>query len=637
MVNTIKKIFRFLRYLIIAFTLPAYFFYLFNLRCIVSSFNMYVRAVIGDYLIKRKDRYYAGLSIVLIAFYLLVYLNLFSFLFTYFEFGSYQVYADWVYRLYLYIKIWVIRVSYIAIPFVILDEIMLKKILSNEGDSAPGKLIKYRYREKAIKNGDVFAGTSRDNKVKPLYISDEMRSLHVECVGTTGTGKSASFIFPWAYQDIKRGKGVIIIDAKGDVDFFEKLYNYHNKFNKDNDQEIKFVNLGDTSFSHSYNPLFRGNAIELKDRIMGAFKWSEEFYRTRSESTLLTLLQGIDNVDKKITFHDLYLLLTEEKAVEELRNMVEDDFIKKQLQSKILDDFKSVKKECSGLINNIDLMAHGGINEIVNTYNPDVDLLEVYKNNEIVYFTLPTNLIGDTARAFGKMLLMDLKSTAGYIERKEAKKHFYPVFIDEFAEFATEEFVGWLNKARSSGFSIHLAHQSLGDLEQINKAFVKQVIDNTNIKILFRVNDSETAESFVKQLGTFSTFKETERVEKSLLTQSEGFMGSVREVEEFIISPNEIKRELKRGQALIFGKHPEMFYTLINTDFIDDLNDNLEVELSEIEKDNLYEGLNIGNVFFGGNDDGHLDKDLSNASEENIEEFEESIEAEDEVKKILDV
>lgn len=593
-----RNIFSLLRYLFIIVTFPAYFFYLFNLKCIVASFNMYVRAVFSDYIIKRKDRYYAGLSFVLLAFYLLIYLKFFDFIFRYIDFGAYQVYADYIYSIYFYIRYWVVKVSFFTIPFVILDEFLFKKLLNIGQGKAPGKVARYRLREKAIKEDKIFAGTSRDNKSKPLFITDEMRSLHVECVGTTGTGKSASFIFPWAYQDIKRGRGVIIIDAKGDVRFFEKLYTFHKRFN-DNKQKIKFVNLGDPSFSNTYNPLFRGNAIELKDRIMGAFIWSEEFYKTRAESTLLTLLQAVENVGKTITFHDLYILLTEEMAVEELRNMVDDDFIKKQLQTKIIDDFKNIKKECAGLINNIDLLAHGGISDIVNTYNPDIDLLEVYKNNEIVYFTLPSNLIGETARAFGKMLLMDLKSTGGYVERKEAERRFFPVFIDEFAEFATEEFVGWLNKARSSGFAIHLAHQSLGDLEQVDEAFVKQVIDNTNMKIIFRVNDSETAENFAKQLGTFTTFKETERVDKSLLTQSEGFYGSIREVEEFLISPNVIKRELKRGQAIIFGKHPEMFYNIINTDYIDDPSDYEKIVL---EKKDIFvnsNGLYIDRVIFG--------------------------------------
>src|SRR5690554_6906821 len=115
--NFIRKSFRFLRYLIITVTFPAYLFYLFNLRCIVSSFNMYVRAVFGEYVIKRKDRYYAGLSFVLLAFYLLLYLNFFEFIFRYINFGNFQGYADFVYRIYFYVRYWVTRVSYFTIPF----------------------------------------------------------------------------------------------------------------------------------------------------------------------------------------------------------------------------------------------------------------------------------------------------------------------------------------------------------------------------------------------------------------------------------------------------------------------------------------------------------------------------------------
>lgn len=150
---------------------------------------MYVRAVFSDYIIKRKDRYYAGLSFVLLAFYLLIYLKFFNFIFRYIDFGAYQVYADYIYSIYFYIRYWVVKVSFFTIPFVILDEFLFKNLLNIGQGKALGKVARYRLREKAIKEDKIFAGTSRDNKSKPLFITDEMRSLHIECVGTTGTGK----------------------------------------------------------------------------------------------------------------------------------------------------------------------------------------------------------------------------------------------------------------------------------------------------------------------------------------------------------------------------------------------------------------------------------------------------------------
>lgn len=579
-----KKYFKRIRYLIKIITFPLYILCFLQIKSIVGLFNI-LRANFTDYMVTRKDRYYAGLSFIFIAIYIFFYFGLFEFFYQYGVFGELDIYIEEIINYYNQYKMIVIETILIILTFTIFDEAVFKQI-DQVKDTGPGKMKKNRLRKKAIKSNKIFAGTKfTDTKrlleSEKVYITDEMRSLNVDVIGTTGTGKSQSFIFPWAFQDIKRGKGCMIIDAKGDREFYEKLYAYHKKHNTENNQHIKFVNLGNVEFSNTYNPLFRGSAIELKDRIMGAFEWGDgeaRYYKSSSENVLMILLQAVESLGKTITFHDLYVLLTNKEALEELRIKLTNQFCIEQLTS-LIKDFDEMEKKCSGLINNINLIAHGGVGKIVNTYEPEIDLLNIYKENQIVYFTLPTNLIGETARAFGRMLLMDIKSLTGYIERGEAQKRFYPVFIDEFAEFATKEFVGWLNKTRSSGIAIHLAHQSLGDLEQVDEAFVKQVIDNTNMKMFFRVNDPDTAEKLANYLGTQTTEKETIRVNKSLLSDFEGEMGSIREVEEYQVNPNIFKSGLKRGQAVFNAKHPSNQLYLINTDYLEDIEYDGSIEL----------------------------------------------------------
>lgn len=635
MVFIFLQLLKWFRILFKIITFPLYVFVYLHLRLLKAYYNIFIKSVVTSFSeektthrIKRIDKYFAGFGVLVVMFYILYFFNIFDLIYYYTDIPIYYETYNRVFNLFLQFENVLKKLMLFIVPFTLLEQFFLKDYFKKV-DLKPGLWKKHRLRKKAIRKDKIYAGTvsnkteSKTKKLpwnKHIFISDKMRSLHVDITGTTGTGKSQSMIFPWVYQDIKRGKGAVIIDAKGDLDFYRKLYTYHKKYN-DKDQEIKLVNLADPDFSNTYNPLFRGNAIELKDRIMDSFHWSEEFYKTRSESTLLTLLQAIEDIEKRITFHDLYLLLTEKKAVRKLRDMVNSDFLKSQLANKIIDDFDSVNKECSGLINNIDLMAHGGIDKIVNNYESDIDLLESYKNNDIVYFTLPTNLIGETARAFGKMLLMDLRSTAGYIEQyADVKKKFYPVFIDEFAEFAIQEFVSWLNKARSSGFAIHMAHQSLGDLEQVNDAFVKQVIDNSNIKMVFRVNDKDTAENFSGQLGTYTTMKETERVSKSLITESEDFVGSLREVEKFICNPNTIKN-LEMGQALIFGKHPKSFNCIINTDYLADPRELIELKLSKTDRKRKVNRLEIEkHISFKSNQRSNKEGDEENASKSS-EEF----------------
>ncbi|MFW5794781.1 MAG: type IV secretory system conjugative DNA transfer family protein, partial [Bacillota bacterium] len=395
-------------------------------------------------------------------------------------------------------------------------------------------------------------------------------------------------------------KGALVINAKGDYEFAQEIYSYW-KENIDSEQEFKFINLADKDYSHTYSPIFRGTGMEIRDRIVGAIDWGDIYYKSRSQQVLRLICQAVENLEKTATIMDIYSLVSDKNAMNRMKNELKDEKLKNEITNEIYKN-EDYDHQISGLKSAIGDIAKGAFGEIINTYNPDVDLLESYRNNDIVFVNLPTTLIGESARAFGKMLLMDLKTLTGEIEKGKAKKHFYPIYIDEFAEIATSEFIGLLNKARSAGLKIHLAYQSIGDLEQVDTSFVKQVIDNTNLNLIFRNNEDTSTEKLAKLIGTKKSLKETARVDKNLISQSESDEGSIRETEEFYINPNVIK-QLKRGQAIIFGKQPEFFYNLIYTDFIEENYKQQKIEIKKYKKNKNENALNVFENYIKNKDD----------------------------------
>ncbi|MBX9766219.1 MAG: ATP-binding protein, partial [Bdellovibrionales bacterium] len=59
----------------------------------------------------------------------------------------------------------------------------------------------------------VFLGREKDLEL-PVYLPDSMRSRHVHILGATGSGKTESVILNFLKQDISRGYGSIVLDAK---------------------------------------------------------------------------------------------------------------------------------------------------------------------------------------------------------------------------------------------------------------------------------------------------------------------------------------------------------------------------------------------------------------------------------------
>src|SRR5262249_12485604 len=64
----------------------------------------------------------------------------------------------------------------------------------------------------------VLLGEESDLKM-PIYLPDHIRCRHVHILGATGSGKTESVILNLVKQDIDRGLGAIIADAKGDISF----------------------------------------------------------------------------------------------------------------------------------------------------------------------------------------------------------------------------------------------------------------------------------------------------------------------------------------------------------------------------------------------------------------------------------
>ena len=70
----------------------------------------------------------------------------------------------------------------------------------------------------------VFAGYTKNGK--RIYIKHRYRQMHAQVVGTTNAGKTESVIMVWSVDDIRRDRGLIIIDGKSDKSLLNKLYEF---------------------------------------------------------------------------------------------------------------------------------------------------------------------------------------------------------------------------------------------------------------------------------------------------------------------------------------------------------------------------------------------------------------------------
>lgn len=404
-------------------------------------------------------------------------------------------------------------------------------------------------------------------KIKGSLFSEETLSEgqlnhHVHVVGASGYGKSV--LLEHIVKDrIFKNKGMMFIDLKGDIETIERFKQYAKEVNRERDVQI--FSISDRKISGSYNLILDGTATQLRDKIMLSFNWSEEYYKNQSPSFLLKLLIGFcylrDNSDFRFTLGTILSCLGKLDFLEALIEKVPDSESRIKFIFEECYEFMRVNenaKSLTGLKNQLESIIYADFGDMVTNRDSDIDLFQAVQNNKLVFIFLDSRRYGETAKTIGKFILQDLKMVSSRIDsevRKSDRKQF-TVIIDEFADLATEDFIGFLDRARGAKFGVIVAHQEICDLLRISPEFAGRLMGNTSTLYAFLQKRPESAEIIASMAGTRKAWKETQRSEKMLFFDVPTGDKSLREVEEFNIHPNTIK-SLKVGECVSVKKYPK--------------------------------------------------------------------------------
>ncbi len=367
------------------------------------------------------------------------------------------------------------------------------------------------------------------------FISDQARLRHTHIVGATGSGKTV-LMEQLIYEDLARGHGALIIDPKGDRELYDRIRDFCCSIGREKD--LYFLSASWPEESVRWNPCSIGNASELQSKWFNSGVYREPFYAKACELGLLEAFNALmDDRPKHFAISDL---------VNQLKKQSGDG--KQQNTAGLFLDLQSFAKSEWGPL----LCVPQGVPQSVTDLNaPVISLLEITSHNKILFVDLPTESKAVQSARVGKLLLQEMMLVSGLRKLHPELKSNRPfsIYVDEFDAFATENFATFQNKGRSSNFMIHLAHQTLSDLEKISRTFKGQVMGNCNVRFVFRQDDPDDAETWAKYLGTRKAVKKTFRTSSGIQTGE----SSNRESDEFIVHPNGIKN-LKVGECIFSMK-----------------------------------------------------------------------------------
>ncbi len=396
----------------------------------------------------------------------------------------------------------------------------------------------------------------------PYVISDEHANTHVLLVGTTGGGKSVT-MYNFIEHAIQDNLPVIIIDGKGSRKLIDEVKSCAKHYNR----QFKLFSLnGELATQYelcSYNPLAVGGQTELKEKMMELNRKGE------SISQGAAFYQALDEGFIQFVFHILIL----NKVKIDLRTvgeyLVEDKI--RELVNKILCNIRISQKIKTDISEQqARFQTHGqngkleGIKNIINNFNysqvgeyfdtsekSELQIIDIQKdvieNNTVVHFSLAAGAFINFVKTVGEMVILDINAIFSKVEATIGHKKCY-LIIDEFTAISSNAIKQTLSRNRSAGMHCILGTQGMSTIEADAPSLAQEIDTNHGIIIIHKCKNNADAEQLAQNIGTKCTMSLTAQVGEDGSTG----MGSKREIREFLIHPDEIKR-LKNGEAIIYN------------------------------------------------------------------------------------
>lgn len=315
-------------------------------------------------------------------------------------------------------------------------------------------------------------------------------------VGKTGMGKS-TILENMIIDDIRTGKGVMVVDPHGDL--AEKIVEYipQNRVN-----DVIYFNPADIDYPIAFNVV---EQVEphlrhlVASGLIGVFQklWADS-WGPRLEYILRNAILAILDYPGS-TLLAVTRMLSDKNFRKKVIEKIQDPVVKSFWVNEFAGYANNFASEAVSPIQNKvgQFLSSSLIRNIVGQVKSSIDLRDVMDSGKILIMNLSKGRIGeDNSALLGAMMITKVQLSAmsrvNILEKD--RKDFY-LYIDEFQNFTTDSFANILSEARKYRLNLIMAHQYI---EQLGEKVKPAVFGNVGTLIVFRVGAAD-AEELVKE------------------------------------------------------------------------------------------------------------------------------------------
>ncbi|MEK7193659.1 MAG: DUF87 domain-containing protein [Patescibacteria group bacterium] len=352
--------------------------------------------------------------------------------------------------------------------------------------------------------GVLIGESSFRGQTKPIYITDEDRRRHIYVVGQTGTGKS-TLLGNMIIDDIKKGKGVAIIDPHGDLAESALGLVPQNRledviyFDPSDLWKPLGLNMLDYNFERPEEKTFIVNEMQGIFNKLFPPETMGPMFEQYMRNALLLLMEDMPN--EPATLIEVPRVFTDpeyrKRKLARIHNPTLIDFWEKEAVKAGGDaSLANMTPYITSKFNNF--ISNDYMRPIIGQPKSAFNFRAVMDEGKILLVNLSKGRIGDINAGLLGMVIAGklLMSALSRVDIADAnKRRDFNLYIDEFQNFTTDSIATILSEARKYRLNLTMAHQFIAQLtEKIRDA----VFGNVGSQIVFRVGVQD-AEFLVKQ------------------------------------------------------------------------------------------------------------------------------------------
>lgn len=346
-----------------------------------------------------------------------------------------------------------------------------------------------------------FAKTEFRNKDAIFGIKEgEDRRRHTYIIGKSGTGKT-TLIANMAIDDIRKGRGVAVIDPHGDLCNTILDYVPSHRIN-----DCCYFNPADPDYVYPLNVLEAKNDSQkelIASGVLSIFKklYGNVSWGPRLEHILRNAVLTLVNTPGSDMTHIVEILTNKnyrDRVVAGLTNQTLINFWHNEFAKM---DPKFQNESVSPILNKVgQFIASTNIRNTVAHAKSKINIQEIMDQKKILIADLSTGRLGeDNSALLGAMLITQIQLSAmnRVFQAAEDRADFF-LYVDEFQNFATDAFIKILSEARKFKLNLIIANQYMA---QLDRTIQDAILGNVGSLMSFVVGNQD-AFVLAKEFGT---------------------------------------------------------------------------------------------------------------------------------------